>query len=575
MQALSARIYQTRWFSWILIILKQLSALQELRGRWLLGELLREWFHVAKSYYSLPATRFQTRMVVSQPALGRMLCRALHAIPRSPQIEPSFLTFSKGLDTRGSKLRQYAVRCSRFKSTPLEAILSFPASSVFQDEQSGAGGYWSSNERDVTPACRLTPTTSHQVAVVVAKLARSRCRFAVRGGGHMFWAGAANIEDGVTIDLSHMNRISVSRDQTLTAVGPGARWQDVYALLDSMNLSIVGGRAGSVGVSGLTLGGGNSYFAPRYGIACDGVASFEVVLADGQTVIASPAQHPDLYKALRGGGNNFGIVTQFNFRTFQQGKIWAGFVIQPPSTALENLQRLQDFNTASGNGIDNYATNNQVHQWDANGRSLVINIVVYTKPETDPPILRPFTTLHPQLSNDLRITNLNDIVKEGTPTNRQRNAWASFSFANNATILAKVLEFADEAFAPIKNITGFSGFFSFQPINRAIISHMSSFGGNSLAPADIVYGLNYGVGYNDSDDDEQVYAISKALFEKVEVYTRSQGRHEEFIYMNYALPSQQVIASYGKENVDFLRGVSRKYDPHQVFQQLVPGGFKL
>ncbi|KAL8705597.1 MAG: hypothetical protein Q9201_001284 [Fulgogasparrea decipioides] len=393
----------------------------------------------------------------------------------------------------------------------------------------------------------------------------------------MFWAGAANIEDGVTIDLSHMIQISVSQDQTITAVGPGARWQDVYAELDPMDLSIVGGRAGSVGVSGLTLGGGNSYFAPRYGIACDGVASYKVVLANGQTVIASPAHHPDLYKALRGGGNNFGIVTQFNFRTFQQRKIWAGFIFHPSSTALENLQRLQDFNTASGTGVDNYATNNQVHQWDANGRSLIINIVVYTKPETDPPILRPFTALHPQLSNDLRITNLSDIVKEGTPTNRQRNAWASFSFANNATILAQVLEFADEAFAPIQNITGFNAFCSFQPITKEIIGHMSSYGGNSLGldPGRNIFWLNYGVGYNDADDDEQVYAISKALFEKVEAYTRSQGQHEDFMYMNYALPTQQVIASYGKENVDFLRTVSRRYDRRQVFQQLVPGGFKL
>lgn len=71
----------------------------------------------------------------------------------------------------------------------------------------------------------------------------------------MFWAGAANIQDGVTIDLSQMSRIKVSKDRKIVSVGAGARWQDVYARLDPMNLSVVGGRAGTVGVAGLTLGG--------------------------------------------------------------------------------------------------------------------------------------------------------------------------------------------------------------------------------------------------------------------------------------------------------------------------------
>ncbi|KAL8874785.1 MAG: hypothetical protein Q9198_006768, partial [Flavoplaca austrocitrina] len=76
-------------------------------------------------------------------------------------------------------------------------------------------------------------------------------------------------------------------------------------------------------------------------------------------------------------------------------------------------------------------------------------------------------------------------------------------------------------------------------------------------------------------DDELVYSTTRTLFEQVENYTRSTGQHVPFIYMNYALPTQKVIESYGQENVNFLRAVSRKYDPKQVFQRLVPGGFKL
>jgi len=89
----------------------------------------------------------------------------------------------------------------------------------------------------------------------VAVLAHSDCRFAVRGGGHMSWAGAANIRNGVTVDLSAMNTVSVSEDKSTTFVGGGARWQDVYLKLDAMNLAVSGGRVNDVGVGGLTLGG--------------------------------------------------------------------------------------------------------------------------------------------------------------------------------------------------------------------------------------------------------------------------------------------------------------------------------
>ena len=71
----------------------------------------------------------------------------------------------------------------------------------------------------------------------------------------MSWAGAANIQDGVTIDLGLMNDVTVSRDNAITSVGSGARWQDVYLKLDAMNLSVAGGRVYDVGVGGLLLGG--------------------------------------------------------------------------------------------------------------------------------------------------------------------------------------------------------------------------------------------------------------------------------------------------------------------------------
>ena len=105
------------------------------------------------------------------------------------------------------------------------------------------------------PTCRFTPTSVEDVSAAVVLLSDKKCRFAVRGGGHMSFAGAANIQDGVTVDLGAMNRVQVSKDRRTTEVGAGARWGNVSSKLDGMGLAVVGGRVDGVGVGGLTLGG--------------------------------------------------------------------------------------------------------------------------------------------------------------------------------------------------------------------------------------------------------------------------------------------------------------------------------
>ena len=105
----------------------------------------------------------------------------------------------------------------------------------------------------------------------------------------------------------------------------------------------------TIGVSGLLLGGGISYFANKKGWACDNVASYEVVTASGVIVTASPTAYPDLYWALRGGGNNFGVVTKFNLNAFPIGDMWGGSRIYSPENFPQALDAIYNFagNSAS------------------------------------------------------------------------------------------------------------------------------------------------------------------------------------------------------------------------------------
>lgn len=105
----------------------------------------------------------------------------------------------------------------------------------------------------------VLPSNAEDVSLAVKTLVKSNrvgpCRFAVRGGGHTPWAGASNIKDGVTIDLSLLNKTVYKKAQSTASIGPGARWQSVYETLDQLGVAVPGGRAGTVGVGGLILGG--------------------------------------------------------------------------------------------------------------------------------------------------------------------------------------------------------------------------------------------------------------------------------------------------------------------------------
>ena len=135
---------------------------------------------------------------------------------------------------------------------------------------------------------------------------------AARSGGHSY-AGYSS-SPGLVIDVSSLNTVSVAPGMQLATVGAGAQLVDVYSQLGSSGLLLPGGSCPTVGIAGLTLGGGIGVFGRAYGLTCDNIASLEMVTADGSLLRCTPRSNSDLYWASRGGGGgNFGIVTSFTF----------------------------------------------------------------------------------------------------------------------------------------------------------------------------------------------------------------------------------------------------------------------
>jgi len=130
--------------------------------------------------------------------------------------------------------------------------VSLPGSPTFIQEQYS---YWSNQQAETVPLCRVTPLNAAEVAATLLVTSFFQCPFAVKSGGHAAFVGASNIQGGITIDLLNLSQVQVSADKTLTKVGAGNRWFDVYSKLDTQQLSVIGGRVAGIGVGGLTLGG--------------------------------------------------------------------------------------------------------------------------------------------------------------------------------------------------------------------------------------------------------------------------------------------------------------------------------
>ena len=135
-----------------------------------------------------------------------------------------------------------------------------------------------------------------------------------------------------------MNGVLVDKKEKLAYVQGGALWADVDREEQLYGLSTPGGVVSDTGVAGLTLGGGYGWLRDA-GLSCDNVVEYEVVTADGQVVIASADENPDLYWALRGGGGNFGIVTRFTFRLHPVGPVVAFAGVFYPSEDAETVLR--------------------------------------------------------------------------------------------------------------------------------------------------------------------------------------------------------------------------------------------
>jgi len=184
-----------------------------------------------------------------------------------------------------------------------------PGDAAYDDARANFNGRFS-----MRPSAIVFAATSADVANAIAWARANNQPLRARSGRHSYEAYSL-VDNGVVLDVSGLNTVAYDAVSGRARIGAGAALLDVYNQLGASNVALATGSCASLGIAGVTLGGGVGVLGRKYGLTCDQLVSAELVTADGRTLTASASSEPELFWALRGGGGgNFGVVTSFEFR---------------------------------------------------------------------------------------------------------------------------------------------------------------------------------------------------------------------------------------------------------------------
>jgi FAD/FMN-containing dehydrogenase len=186
---------------------------------------------------------------------------------------------------------------------------------------------------DDRPAVIVRVADVADVTYVVGLARRTGMELAVRGGGHSN-AGHGTTDGGIVLDLRDLKSLEVDAAGRTSWVGAGFTAGELTTALAAHGLAVGFGDTGSVGIGGITLGGGVGYLVRKHGLTIDSLLGAEIVTADGACLEVDATSHPDLFWAIRGGGGNFGVVTRFRYRLHEVGTIVGGLLILPATAEV-------------------------------------------------------------------------------------------------------------------------------------------------------------------------------------------------------------------------------------------------
>ncbi|KAJ3781909.1 FAD-binding domain-containing protein [Lentinula aff. detonsa] len=417
-----------------------------------------------------------------------------------------------------------------------------------------ANAAWSAFNHEVNfqPTCIVFVNSTEHVQTAMKAIYSNNADYVVQSGGHSGMTGWNTIQDGVLISFSNMNATSYDPETDTISLQPGISWGNASSIVEPYGVAPVGGRISNVG-TGLLLGGGLSYLSPSQGYAADNYVSVDVVLVDGTLVTATASnQYADLFKALKGGGNRFGIypnssveallpaIAHFAQDTNDTNAVLAtDFIASWGASGVEpTIQFEMFYNGSAASFNESFAEFLSIPYTSSTAGPLsyldLVNEVNFPYGEGN---LFAGSVLTGVSSTSESNETSNQLIDDYIETYRLFNNFST-TYANSTEIQGTLL--------------------SFTPVLQSQIRISYEKGGNVISPPrelggfnEVLFAVTYSEGVNQAPEN-----IEQGRQFWIENTPRTAGLP---LFANEADANQQVLASYGE--YEFLKQVYAKYDP--------------
>ncbi|KAI0425480.1 hypothetical protein F5Y09DRAFT_352244 [Xylaria sp. FL1042] len=459
-------------------------------------------------------------------------------------------------------------------------------------------------------ACVVSPHSSQDVSGLMAIITSTHATFSIRSGGHDFNVDHSSVgPNGILIDLSNLNDVSVSPDMKTVTTGPGALWGDVYRALNGTGVSVNGGRSPGVGVGGQTLGGGIGWFTNDAGVTAASLIAAKVVLANSSILRVDGTTHPDLLWALRGGGSNFGIVTSLTYKTLPHDKMWFAARLYTSDKNQQLLDALIEYERLSANSTKSSI----VYSLSYTGTTAPGSFVgfLYLDPVEFPPVFEPFLKIEQAL--DMINSTIGTVAEltsyyrgkqypdPGVPPMRHYVVSISHK-VDDSTYQESFKDFVRVAKKALAS--GWRMTYGSQPITTTAVRKSANtplglveieqdcelfwslwipvFQGERSHPTSAEQcctnfgeGVHVTISWTSPEDDTDAKKLIYDMGESIAQSSALQGAELAYRFMNDAHQGQPVFTGYGAKNMRLLMQISSEYDPEGVFQRLQNGGWLL
>ncbi len=413
---------------------------------------------------------------------------------------------------------------------------------------------------DRHPALIVRCATTDDVVSAIRLARQHGLPLAVRGGGHSV-AGFGTCDGGVVIDLAPMAAVNVDAARRRARAGGGTTWGRFDQATGAAGLGTTGAMISTVGVGGLTLGGGFGMLMRKYGLAADNLRAAQVVTADGAVVTASETEHADLLWGLRGGGGNFGVVTAFEFDLHPISTVLGGMVLHPAAHAGALLRFYRDFVATTPDELTTMvffltAPPAPFVPESLHGRPAVAILACYagTGAEAEAAVAPLRTACDPaaDLLQPLPYPALQSMLDSAAPAGLQNDWKAAYLPALSDAAIAVLVERASAMASPLSSvhIHHLGGAVARVPEQATAFAHRGA-----------AFALNILPAWTNPAESTAHVGWAYALWQAMQPYAA------EGVYSNFLGDEgpARVRAAYGA-NYARLAALKQQYDPENIFR---------